>query len=122
MKEKANVKTQKGQIISERLVLGEQVKGESVAEFTDAVERGQSGERYIINDRYHSMAEIFSILEKVSGVSSPTMHIPGFVALMFAYVAEAMANLRGVESSLTVNGARTLILSRFNWASSIATL
>lgn len=41
-KEKANVKTQKGQIISSRLVYGEQVKGESVAEFSDAVERGQS--------------------------------------------------------------------------------
>ena len=41
-KEKANVKTQKGQIISSRLVWGEQVKGESVAEFSDAVERGQN--------------------------------------------------------------------------------
>lgn len=42
VKEKADVKTQKGQIISSRLVWGEQVKGESVAEFTDAVERGQN--------------------------------------------------------------------------------
>jgi hypothetical protein len=39
-KDKANVKTTKGQIIGSRLVYGEQVRGESVAEFTDAVERG----------------------------------------------------------------------------------
>ncbi len=42
VKEKADIKTQKGAIISQRLVYGEQVKGESVAEFTDAVERGQN--------------------------------------------------------------------------------
>jgi hypothetical protein len=40
-KEKAKVKTGQGPIIGTRLVYGEQVKGESVAEFTQAVEAGQ---------------------------------------------------------------------------------
>jgi hypothetical protein len=40
-KTKANVKTGQGPIIGSRLVYGEQVKGESVAEFTAGVEAGQ---------------------------------------------------------------------------------
>lgn len=78
----------------------------------NAVERGKSGERYIINNRYYRMSEIFAILGKVSGVSAPTMAIPAAIALIFAYVSETVANLRGVESSVTVNGARTLLLRR----------
>lgn len=39
-KVKANVQTRKGQIIGSRLVQGEQIRGESVAEFADAVESG----------------------------------------------------------------------------------
>lgn len=78
----------------------------------NAVERGKNGERYIINNRYHSMEEIFAMLEKVSGVASPTMRIPGAAALLFAYVGETFARLRGVESSISINGARTLLSRR----------
>ncbi len=40
-KKKADVKTTAGPVISSRLVQGDQIKGESVAEFSDAVEQGE---------------------------------------------------------------------------------
>jgi hypothetical protein len=40
-KKKADVKTTAGPIISSRLVQGDQIKGESVAEFSEAVEQGE---------------------------------------------------------------------------------
>jgi hypothetical protein len=40
-KKRGNVKSQKGAIIGSRLVYGEQIKGESVIEFAEAVEQGE---------------------------------------------------------------------------------
>jgi dihydroflavonol-4-reductase len=75
----------------------------------NAVERGQSGERYIINNRYYSVADIMRILEQVSGVPAPKLRLPPAVALTFAYVSEAAARLTGKPSQISVNAVRTLL-------------
>ena len=41
-KKKANVNTTAGPIISSRLVQGDQIRGESVAEFSEAIEQGEA--------------------------------------------------------------------------------
>lgn len=78
----------------------------------DAVERGRSGERYIVSGRYYSLAEILKILEKVSGVPAPKMPLPYPAALAFAWFSEQRARLTGKEPVATVNAIRTLGLRR----------
>jgi dihydroflavonol-4-reductase len=74
----------------------------------NAVEKGRSGERYIIANRQVTLEEIMMTLEKVSGVRSPRLRISYPVALLMAYASEAMARLRGTETLITVTGIRTL--------------
>jgi len=74
----------------------------------NAVERGKSGERYIVNNEYYSLSELLSLLSKVSGIPAPTRRIPYPMALAVAYLSEARARLTGATSAVTVNGVRTL--------------
>lgn len=79
-KEKANVKTGQGPIIGTRLVYGEQVKGESVAEFTQAVEAGQQEAAEAMDDQqipreYHDAVKHYfgRLADKVkAGSAAPT--------------------------------------------------
>lgn len=73
-----------------------------------AVEKGKSGERYIISNHYHSLADINRLLAKVSQVPAPRIHIPYPVALLVAWVSETTARLRGTDTLITVNGIRTM--------------
>ncbi len=81
---------------------------DAAAAMIAAVERGRSGERYIINNRLASLAELTQLLERVSGVAAPKVHLPYLAAIMVAWVSERIASLTGKESSVTVNGIRTL--------------
>jgi dihydroflavonol-4-reductase len=74
----------------------------------NAVERGQSGERYIIAGKPATLDEVFATLAKVSGVPAPAMRIPYRAALVYAWFAETTASLQGKEALATVNGIRTL--------------
>lgn len=73
-----------------------------------AVEKGKSGERYIINNEFWSITHIASTLEKITGVAAPKVHLPYPVALSVAWLSETMARLRGTETLLTVSGIRTM--------------
>jgi dihydroflavonol-4-reductase len=46
-----------------------------------AAERGGRGQRYLAAGRHMTMAELFALLEKVSGVPAPTRRIP--LALLY---------------------------------------
>jgi dihydroflavonol-4-reductase len=73
-----------------------------------AVEKGKSGERYIINNEYQSLAAINRLLAKISGAPAPRIHIPYPAALLLAWLSEGVARLRGTETLITVNGIRTM--------------
>ncbi len=73
-----------------------------------AVEKGKSGERYIINNEFWSIGGIASALEKITSVTAPKLYLPYPVALSVAWVSETMARMRGMETLLTVNGIRTM--------------
>jgi dihydroflavonol-4-reductase len=74
----------------------------------NAVERGKSGERYIVNNRYHSLGEILHLLETITGVPAPTRRIPYPLALAVGWLSETRARLTGTESAATINGVRIL--------------
>jgi len=76
-KRKADVATTKGAIISSRLVYGEQVKGESLAQFSDAVESGEKAATDAIESKqipreYHdAVKHYFGTLGKKTNKAKP---------------------------------------------------
>lgn len=74
----------------------------------NAVEKGRSGERYLISNTPATLEELLLGLQKVSGLPAPTMRIPYPVALMVCYASEFSARLRSKDTLMTVEGVRTL--------------
>jgi dihydroflavonol-4-reductase len=56
-----------------------------------AAERGRPGERYILGHRNLTLAEVFRVLESVSGVKAPRRRIPYGVAYASAWVSEIVS-------------------------------
>jgi dihydroflavonol-4-reductase len=73
-----------------------------------AVDKGKSGERYLVAGQLYTLPEVMKTLEKVSGVPSPKLYIPTPVALVIAWLSETYARLTGGSTLLTVNGVRTI--------------
>jgi len=66
-----------------------------------AVEIGKSGERFIIGGRSVKVAEVVRVLEKVSGMSAPRIHLSFLVATVIAGVAETVAKFTHQPPALT---------------------
>jgi dihydroflavonol-4-reductase len=58
-----------------------------------AAEKGRVGERYILGNKNLSIKELFDLLEKVTGIPSPKMKIPYFVAYTGGFVAERILRI-----------------------------
>jgi len=56
-----------------------------------AAERGRPGERYILGHRNLTLAEVFRVLEAVSGVKAPRRRIPYGLAYLSACVSELVS-------------------------------
>jgi dihydroflavonol-4-reductase len=74
----------------------------------NAVERGRNGERYLIHNRYASLAEINQILEAVSGIPASKIHLPYPVALGMAWVMQTIASMQRKDALITVSGIRVM--------------
>jgi dihydroflavonol-4-reductase len=74
----------------------------------NAVERGRSGERYMIHNRYTSLIEINQMLEAASGVPASKVHLPYPVAIGMAWVMQTLAALQGKDVLITVDGLRVM--------------
>jgi dihydroflavonol-4-reductase len=78
-----------------------------------AAEKGRIGERYILGNRNLSVKELFELLEKVTGIPSPKIKIPYFLALTSAFIVERILGLSFPNySTMDVDSVR---LSRFRW-------
>ncbi|GHO92133.1 dihydroflavonol-4-reductase [Reticulibacter mediterranei] len=77
-----------------------------------AVEKGKSGERYIVGGRYLDMAEIFQKLEQASGVPSPRRTLPYSVTLIIAWLSETIARITHQTTLMTRDSVRTSHLKR----------
>lgn len=74
-----------------------------------ALEKGQRGERYLAAGRHMSMAELFAVLEKVSGVPAPRRKLPVPLLYAVALAGEALARLAGKPALLSLAGVRLLL-------------
>jgi len=53
-----------------------------------ALEKGKPGTRYLLGNRNLTLREIFSILERITGIKAPRIDIPYRIALFAGYVDE----------------------------------
>ena len=73
-----------------------------------AMDRGHSGERYIVGGRYFELAETLATLERVTGVPGPKRHIPYPLALTVGFASQSWSRISGQASLLTVEAIKTM--------------
>ena len=71
-----------------------------------ACEKGRPGERYILGSENLTLQQIFSRLERLSGVKAPSVRIPYGVALAAGVVSTAWAKLTGSEPRAPLDAVR----------------
>ena len=72
-----------------------------------ALERGTSGQRYILGGENLTLKQILDRLSAITGLPSPTMKVPHAVAMLFAIFDENWTGrLRGREPRATVEAVR----------------
>jgi dihydroflavonol-4-reductase len=73
-----------------------------------AAEKGRPGERYILGSMSGNwtMQEAFRALEEISGVPAPKWKVPYTVALLAAWVNEAVAKATGQPPKAPMAGVR----------------
>jgi dihydroflavonol-4-reductase len=82
-----------------------------------ALEKGKSGERYILGGENLTLKQILDRLGKIAGLPSPTMKLPYFVAYAAGAVDETVSGrLLGREPRATVETVR--MGKKKMWASS----
>ena len=89
--------------------------GASIADARDvaratltAMDRGHSGERYIVGGRYFELADVLTTLERITGVPAPKRHIPYPLALAVGFASESWARVSGHPSLVTVEAIKTM--------------
>jgi dihydroflavonol-4-reductase len=72
-----------------------------------AATRGAVGQRYILGHENLSLAQLFKVLQAVSGVPSPRIRIPYAVAYLAGLVGNAWGRISGHEPQATLDGVRS---------------
>ncbi len=73
-----------------------------------SVDRGKSGERYIVGGHYFDFAEILATLERVTGVPAPTRKIPHALSLAVGAASQTWARVTGGQALVTLAAVRTI--------------
>jgi dihydroflavonol-4-reductase len=85
------------------------VDARDVAQATiNAVDRGKSGERYIVGGKYSDLGQVLTTLERVTGVPAPTRNIPYGLSLAVGAASQAWARVTGRPTLLTIAGLRIM--------------
>ena len=74
----------------------------------NAVDRGKSGERYIVGGRYFDFAGVLAALERVTGVPAPTRQIPYALSLAVGAALQTWAQITGGQALVTLAAVRTI--------------
>jgi dihydroflavonol-4-reductase len=73
----------------------------------DALEKGRSGERYILGGENLTLKQILDKMSAITGLPSPTTRIPHAVAMIFAFLDEIVTGrIRSLEPRATVEAVR----------------
>jgi farnesol dehydrogenase len=78
-----------------------------------ALERGVAGRGYILGGENASFTELFSLLERITGVPAPTRHIPFWVMGVAGRALRWRASLLGIEPPIT---DEVVAIYRHDWA------
>lgn len=73
-----------------------------------ALDRGRRAERYLAAGRHMTVAELFTVLERVSGVRAPRRRIPAVVLYLIAAANEIAARATGRPALLSWASVRSL--------------
>jgi dihydroflavonol-4-reductase len=71
-----------------------------------ALERGRTGEKYILGNRNLSLAQIFSILESISGLPAPRVRLPHKPVLYLAGVLGLVSKITRTEPLIPYEGVK----------------
>jgi dihydroflavonol-4-reductase len=71
-----------------------------------ALHHGRVGERYILGGLDMTLREILVEIAQQVGRKPPSVRLPGALVMPIAYVAEAVARVRGRSTRITVEGVR----------------
>lgn len=71
-----------------------------------ALERGRTGEKYILGNQNLTLGEILLMLERVSGIRASRRRLPLGPVLLAAQVSEVLARMTGREPLIPLEGAR----------------
>lgn len=71
-----------------------------------AFHHGRVGERYILGGLDMTLREILVEIARQVGRKPPSVRLPGALVMPIAYVAEAVARVRGRSTRITVEGVR----------------
>lgn len=66
-----------------------------------ALEKGQSGEGYILSGDYHTFREVIDMVAEVAGQKSPSGYLPSAILSPIAWLVETGAELLGKKPLLT---------------------
>jgi dihydroflavonol-4-reductase len=85
----------------------------------NAVERGKSGERYLLSGGFYTFGEICQTVEKVSSVKAPKTTLPFALMLNMARVFQFVSKLTGKPPLATVDNIR-FINEKWQWSAAKA--
>jgi len=79
-----------------------------VQAMVNAVEKGNSGDRYIVAGHFLSMKTVMSTLAKVSGVPAPQLRLPYLLLVIMGFFSEIYGRLTGKPILLSRQGIAIL--------------
>jgi dihydroflavonol-4-reductase len=71
-----------------------------------ALERGRSGEKYVLGNQNLTLSEILLMLERVSGIPASRRRLPHGPVLVAAYMSEFFSRVTGKEPLIPVDAVR----------------
>ena len=79
-----------------------------------AMEKGQTGEKYILGNRNVSIKEYFDLIVQVAGKGkSPSLRIPGWMAVLSGFGYQILARITGKPPVTSASWAR--VCSHYSW-------
>ncbi len=81
------------------------------------IERGEDGEEYLLSGIPYSFKELHRILEELTGVRPPWFKLPIPVARVYAFGAEFLGRLTGIEPLVTQEGVTSMDSACFAFSS-----
>jgi hopanoid-associated sugar epimerase len=71
-----------------------------------ALEKGKSGDRYILGNQNLSLKQLLEILSEITGLPTPQISLPAFVPLTVAWVEEKILAPIGKTPTVPIDGVR----------------